>query len=115
MTAGAKKNDSNAEELQRKSHYVFLEAMRKKSIGEFDSYYELLRYAYNLDTANTAICYYLGYMSLVSEDNTAEKLETNLSLMRKHFDSVPEDQYESAMYGNVCNKLRRNSGTDICT
>lgn len=108
MTAGAKKNDSNAEELQRKSHYVFLEAMRKKSIGEFDSYYELLRYAYNLDTANTAIGYYLGYMSLVSEDNTAEKLETNLSLMRKHFDSVPEDQYESAMYGNVCNKLRRN-------
>ena len=108
MTAGAKKNDSNAEELQRKSHYVFLEAMRKKAIGEFDSYYELLRYAYNLDTANTAIGYYLGYMSLVSEDNTAEKLETNLSLMRKHFDSVPEDQYESAMYGNVCNKLRRN-------
>ena len=97
MTAGAKKNDSNAEELQRKSHYVFLEAMRKKAIGEFDSYYELLRYAYNLDTANTAIGYYLGYMSLVSEDNTAEKLETNLSLMRKHFDSVPEDQYESAM------------------
>lgn len=108
MTAGAKKNDSNTEELQRKSHYVFLEAMRKKAIGEFDSYYELLRYAYNLDTANTAIGYYLGYMSLVSEDNTAEKLETNLSLMRKHFDSVPEDQYESAMYGNVCNKLRRN-------
>ena len=108
MTAGAKKNDSNAEELQRKSHYVFLEARRKKAIGEFDSYYELLRYAYNLDTANTAIGYYLGYMSLVSEDNTAEKLETNLSLMRKHFDSVPEDQYESAMYGNVCNKLRRN-------
>ena len=108
MTAGAKKNDSNAEELQRKSHYVFLEAMRKKAIGEFDSYYELLRYAYNLDTANTAIGYYLGYMSLVSEDNKAEKLETNLSLMRKHFDSVPEDQYESAMYGNVCNKLRRN-------
>lgn len=108
MTAGAKKNGSNTEELQRKSHYVFLEAMRKKAIGEFDSYYELLRYAYNLDTANTAIGYYLGYMSLVSEDNTAEKLETNLSLMRKHFDSVPEDQYESAMYGNVCNKLRRN-------
>lgn len=103
-----KKGASDNDAMQRKSHYVFMEAMRKKAIGEFDSYYELLRYAYALDTTNTAIGYYLGYTSLVSEDNTKEKLESNLALMRTHFDSVPEDQYESAMYGNVCNKLRRN-------
>ena len=106
VTVGAKKKKVNDGIQKRKADYVFLEAMRKKSLEEYDSYYELLRHAYSLDTTNTAIGYHLGYASLTSDASTKESVETAVGLMKKHFDSIPEDIYESSMYGNVCMKLQ---------
>ena len=109
FSAGAKKNDSgDTEAQQRKAHYVFLEAMRKKAIGEFDSYHELLRYAYALDTTNTAIAYHLGYNTLIADNNTEQSVGWSIAQMKKHFDNVPEDYSESYLYGNVCGKLGMN-------
>lgn len=104
----AKKNDNSAQEAnKRKSQYVFLEAMRKKALGEYDSYQELLRHAYELDTTNTGIAHHLGYSMLVSNNSSQTGIDKGMALMKKHFDSIPEDYYESYLYGNVCNKLRK--------
>lgn len=100
-------DDSTQETNKRKSQYVFLEAMRKKTLGEYDSYQELLNYAYELDTTNTGIAHHLGYSLLISGGDSQYSIEKGIALMKKHFDSTPEDYYESFLYGNVCNKLRK--------
>lgn len=106
MQVGAKKNDVQQDEMQRKAHYVFMEAMHQKALNKYDSFYELMRYAYSLDTTNTAIGYYLGYATLMKEEKQDYSyIDTAKDLMRKHFDSVPEDMYESAMYGRLCSKI----------
>lgn len=108
LPVSAKKNDDSTPDAnKRKSQYVFLEAMRKKTLGEYDSYQELLRYAYELDTTNTGIAHHLGYSMLISGGDSQHTLDKGVALMKKHFDSIPEDYYESFLYGNVCNKLRK--------
>ena len=101
-------NNSDIETRQRKSHYIFMEAMRKKAMSEYDSYHELLRYAYTLDTTNTALAYQLGYSMLMSKNSSENNVLRALALMRKHFNSTPDDYYESSLYGNLCSKLRFN-------
>ena len=109
LPISAQKNENSSLDVnKRKSQYVFLEAMRKKTLGEYDSYQELLRYAYELDTTNTGIAHHLGYSLLISGGDSQHFLDKGVALMKKHFDSTPEDYYESFLYGNVCNKLRKN-------
>ena len=106
MQAWAKKNDAQHDDAQRKAHYVFIEAMRQKALNHYDSFYELMNYAYSLDSTNTAIGFYLGYATLAINDNRyPEHLEKAQWLMRQHFDSVPEDMFESAIYGRLCSRL----------
>ena len=106
MQAGAKKYDAQQDDAQRKAHYVFMEAMRQKALNHYDSFYELMNYAYSLDSTNTAIGFYLGYATLAINDNRyPEHLEKAQWLMRQHFDSVPEDMFESAIYGRLCSRL----------
>ncbi len=108
LPINAKGSDDSTQEInKRKSQYVFLEAMRKKTLGEYDSYQELLNYAYELDTTNTGIAHHLGYSLLISGGDSQYSIEKGVALMKKHFDSTPEDYYESFLYGNVCNKLRK--------
>lgn len=95
------------DESKRKAQYVFMEAMRKKAIGEYADYHELLRHAYALDTTNTAIAYHLGYNALISNNATEGSINMAMALMKKHFDNVPEDFNESFFYGNICGKLRK--------
>ena len=109
LNLSAKNN--NIEQIaldERKSHYVFMEALRKKAIGEYDSYYELLRYAYSLDTTNTAIAHQLGYSNLIKGNFTNEEAHRYVGLMETHFLSTPEDFYESYVYGDICRKLNMN-------
>ena len=103
----AKDNDANDIEAQkRKAHYTFMEAMRKKAIGEYDAYHELMIHAYALDTTNTAIAHHLGYSTLVAGVCDEAGLQQAIKLLESHFNSTPEDYYESYLLGNVCNKLR---------
>lgn len=106
----AKDSNSNSDNAKRKSHYVFMEAMRQKALGEFASYHELLRHAYSIDTTNTAIAYHLGYNSLIliADNATQESVNAALEMMKKHFDSTPKDYNESFLYGNACSRLRKN-------
>lgn len=107
LSVSAKSNDNDDCEMrQRKAQYVFMEAMRQKAVGKFDSYHELLRYAYDLDSCNTALSYQLGYSMLMKKHGTEENLMRAMSFMKKHVDSVPEDYNESVLYGNLCAKLR---------
>lgn len=109
MGGNAKGKDMPADDAcKRKAQYVFMEAMRKKSIGEYADYHELLRHAYSLDTTNTAIAYHLGYNALISDNATEGSIEMAMRMMKKHFDKVPEDFNESFFYGNVCGKLRKH-------
>ena len=48
-------------ETQRKADYIFMEAMARNARGEDDSYFELLRGAYELDSTDTSIGQSLGY------------------------------------------------------
>lgn len=107
LSGSAKSNDNDECEMrQRKAQYVFMEAMRQKAVGKYDSYHELLRYAYDLDSCNTALSYQLGYSMLMMKHGTEENLMRAMSLMKKHVDNAPEDYNESVLYGNLCAKLR---------
>ncbi len=109
LCGSAKGKDMSVdEENKRKSQYVFMEALRQKAVGDFDSYHELLRHAYSLDTTNTAIAYHIGYNSLVLNNLTESIAETAAGMMKKHFDRVPEDLSESFFYGTMCGKLRKH-------
>lgn len=93
---------------QRKAEYLFLEGQRMKALEKNDAYFDLLRYAYELDPSNSVIAYYLGYCYLTMENPTEEKISLALSLMQNHFDEKPDDYYESYFYGNINQKLGRN-------
>lgn len=80
---------------QRKAEYLFLEGQRMKALEKNDAYFDLLRYAYELDPSNSVIAYYLGYCYLTMENPTEEKISLALSLMQNHFDEKPDDYYES--------------------
>lgn len=109
MAGSAKgKGSSVEEENKRKAQYVFMEAMHRKAIGKFADYHELLRHAYSLDTTNTAIAYHLGYNALISDNATEISIDKAMGMMKKHFDSVPEDFNENFLYGSVCGKLRKH-------
>ena len=101
--------NNDADDAQkRKSHYAFLEAMHKKAVNEFDSYLDLLRHAYALDSTNTAIAHHLGYALLITGNRNPQITDYALGLMKSHFSAHPDDYYENAVYGNVCNKLGRD-------
>ena len=81
-----------------------MEALRQKAIGERDSYYELLSYAYALDTANTAIAYHKGYYELHMDNPTKESVDKAMNLMKRHFNKVPEDYVENSFYALACER-----------
>lgn len=101
-------NNSGDEAMKRKSHYAFLEAMHKKAVNEYDSYLDLLRHAYALDSSNTAIAHHLGYALLITGNRNPQVNDYALQLMKSHFIAHPDDYFENAVYGNVCNKLGRD-------
>lgn len=98
-----------SEQQQRKAEYVFMEALRKKALGEYDAQHELLRYAYSIDSTNTVVGYHLGYSMLLLENNSKGNIESGLALMKKHFDAKPDDYYESFLYGNLSGKIGNHS------
>lgn len=88
-----------------KAEYLFLEAQKHKSSGELDAFYDLLTAAYDLDSTNTSVAYYLGYSLLTMENMTKTRAERGLELMRKHFEEAPGDFYETTFYSDACMML----------
>ena len=85
-----------------KSSYIFLEAQNEKSHDRADAYFDLLRYAYELDTTNTAAAFYLGHCMLSMRGGDKARYERGLTLIKKHFDAHPDDFYETTFYSDAC-------------
>ena len=90
---------------RRKASYMFLEAQNWKSRGESDAYFELVRRAYETDTTNTTLAFYLGHALLTMRDVKPEQYERGLALLKKHFDAQPDDLYETTFYSDACMML----------
>lgn len=88
-------------ETQRKADYIFMEAMARNARGEDDSYFELLRGAYELDSTDTAIGQSLGYYLMALGRNDSVMALKGYNMMRRHFDLHPEDYYSSIFYGMI--------------
>lgn len=93
------------EAARRKSSYIFLEAQNEKSRDEADAYFDLVRYAYELDTTNTTAAFYLGHCLLTMRGANKDRYERALSLIKKHFDAHPDDFYETTFYSDACMML----------
>lgn len=90
---------------QRKADYIFMEAMRQNALGNDAAFFELLRRAQELDSADTEPGMTLGYfyMALGQEDTLLAAKGYNM--MRKHFNTHPDDYYGAIFYGMVNNQL----------
>ena len=101
--AGKKETDKKTISLaeQRKAEYIFMEAQSQKNKGNFDAFYDLLAYAHEIDSTNTAISFYMGMCLLKMNYTTKERCEQGLALMKEHFEAQPEDLYETTFYSDA--------------
>ena len=102
LTALAGKNEPAKKSVsitdQRKAEYIFLQAQNEKLKGNFDSFHDLLTYAHEIDSTNTAISFYLGMCLVQMNNTTKERCEQGLALMREHFEAQPDDLHETTFY-----------------
>ena len=106
------KNDSkiSAREItdqdKRKAEYIYLQAQAYKTQDSLAAFYDLIKYAYELDSTNTAISFYYGYLILRKDNITDADKERALMLMKKHIDAHPEDYYEATFFSDACMSLK---------
>jgi len=86
---------------RRKAQYIFVEAINAKSQDNIDAYYDLLRYAHDVDPTNTTIAFYLGYCTMTMKNATRGHGEKALALMKPHIDAHPGDTYEATFYSDA--------------
>lgn len=89
----------------RKASYIFLEAQNQKQQGNADAFFDLTRYAHQLDPTNEAVAYYLGYATMSMGDVSREEFGHGLALMRPYVDHHPDSYYETMVYGDACMAL----------
>lgn len=94
-------NCSVTDNDKRKAEYIFVEAQNQKNKGNIDACFDLLNYAYGIDSTNTTIAYYLGYNLLTMRNATKETTARALDLMKRHFDKAPQDFYETSFYSEA--------------
>ena len=86
---------------QRKAEYIFLQAQNEKMKGNFDAFHDLLAYAHEIDSSNTAISFYLGFCKIRMNNTNKTLCEEGLALMKEHFEAQPEDLYETTFYSDA--------------
>lgn len=102
------RNESPVSDAQkRKAEYVFIEAENQKQQGNTAAFYDLTRYAHELDPTNTTVAFYLGYGKLMLQDATKPQLMEGLNLMKQHVDANPGDTYEAMVYSDANMALGR--------
>ena len=107
--AGNRNNTTNviSEQDKRKADYIYMQAQAFKAQDSIAAYYDLIKYAHELDTSNTAISFYYGYLLILLDNSNDHNKEQGLSLMKKHVDAHPEDYYEATYFSDVCMQLGR--------
>ncbi len=109
ITARSKKgNIANALADKRKAEYILLNAQRAKNDDNGEAYFDLLNYAYNVDTTNTTAAFYLGFNLITMEGATFQDAMRALPLIKKHYLESPGDRHETTLYGDLCSMLGRN-------
>lgn len=101
----ARRDDWQSGAENRRADYVFMEAQRRKAVGDNDAYFEMVDRAYKLAPEDTYVGAELGLHYILldrgKEDNLAGR---GLELMRRHFDGKPEDYHSALIYGTMCER-----------
>lgn len=105
ISGSAKKKDMLDGSDSRKADYIFMEAMRQHALEREDAYYELLRRAYELDSTNTDVGFYLGYYGIMISQDDSLQFNRNFDLMRKHFNANPTQYYTNYIYGSINDRI----------
>lgn len=111
MAAGSKKKVVDrgiTDQDKRKAEYIYMQAQVYKAQDSIASYYDLVKYAYELDSTNTAIAFYYGYLMVLKDNSTDLEKNRGLKLMKRHVDAHPEDYYETSYFSDACMSLRHN-------
>ncbi len=101
----AAQNDAVADTDRRKADFAYYEALRQRESNNVDAFFELLRYAHQLDPDNSIVSYYLGFCYVTMNNSTRDIAEEGYQLMKKHFDAKPTDYDEALVYANVAGQL----------
>jgi len=94
---------------KRKAEYYFLEAQNEKAHNRMDSYFDLIKKAHEIDPTNSTYSFYLGHGMLTMENTTRTVAQSGLDLMKEHFESCPDDFYETTFYSDA-NLMLGNPG-----
>lgn len=92
---------------QRKSEYIYMEALRRNALGDEDCQYELMKRANELDSSDTYVTQELGFytVALAAGQKDYGMLEDGYAKMAKHFKAQPQDYYGSYLYGDISEKI----------
>ena len=101
----ADQNGWSEEARKRKADYIYMEALRQNAVDNEDAYYELMNRAYELDSTNSDVGFYVGYYKLAMSNKDSVLFHQGYNMMEKHFCNSPEDFYGSYLFGNVNEKL----------
>ena len=108
-TAGRSERDRRAEELSRKADYAYLEARSKIADDNYASAYDLLGYAYILDSTQSALNSDYGFYTILantmSREGDSATVERGYRLMLDANESDPEDYYSSVFFANLSERL----------
>lgn len=85
-----------------KARNIFLEAVSQKSLGNDAAYFDLLRHAHRLDTANTAIGFQYGVCLCLMNNSSEAERALGMRLIKRHADANPRDIYIASAYSKLC-------------
>lgn len=105
LEVSATKTQWSEDARQRKAEYIYMEALRQNALDNEDAYFELMNRAYELDSTNSDVGFYIGYYKLAISNKDSLLFNQGYNMMEKHFNSSPEDFYGSYLFGNINEKL----------
>ncbi len=108
MTAGAGKAVLNPGSDVLKADYIFMEALRQKSIGNNDAYYELIDAAYRLNPSDLYLAKEQGTRALLlldPADTSTAARDSAMHLIRTYVAENPSDLYAGMMFASLSQQL----------
>ncbi|NDW10427.1 tetratricopeptide repeat protein [Dysgonomonas sp. 520] len=91
-----------SEEERRLFDYYFYEAMNAKSLDNYDSFYDYLRYCYDTDSTNSNVLYELGsFYTMLNNKNKA------LDYLRKAVAYNPDNYYYGMSLGSLSLEMQQ--------
>lgn len=89
----------------RKADYIFLEGSRQQTMGNTDSYFELLERARELNPDDKYLGMEYGYLLLRLSQGDSAMVERGYSMMADYIDHNPDDFYGNVLFAAVSGQL----------